>query len=52
MPVPILIRFEAHPPLARRVWVDADAVEVEIPLPAEPTDVEFNYQHAVLAHVR
>ena len=31
MPVPILVRFETHPPVASRVWVDADAVEVEIP---------------------
>ena len=52
MPVPILMRFEAHPPIAHRVWVDTDSVEVEIPLPAEPTEIEFNYQHAVLAHVR
>ena len=52
MPVPILVRFADHPPLARRVWVDADTVNVDIPLPAKPTDVEFNYQLGVLARVR
>ena len=52
MPVPILVRFDDRPPIARRVWVDADTVNVEIPLPAEPSDIEFNYQHGVLAHVR
>jgi aminopeptidase N len=52
MPVPIVLQFDEHPPLARRIWIDADSVDVEIPLPAEPTALEFNYQHAVLAHVR
>ena len=52
MPVPIVFRFAEHPPLAHQIWVDADSVDVEIPLPAEPTEMEFNYQHAVLAHVR
>ena len=52
MPVPIVVRFEDHPPLATRVWVQGKSVEVEIPLPAEPKDVEFNYHHGVLAQVR
>ena len=52
MPVPILLRFDDRPPVARRVWVDADSTDVEIPLPAEPSDVEFNYHHGVLADVR
>ena len=52
MVVPILIRFDDRPSIARRVWVDADTVEVEIPLPAEPSEIEFNYHHAVLADVR
>ena len=52
MPVPIALQFDDHPPIVRRIWVDADTVEVEIPLPAEPEDIEFNYQYAVLANVR
>ena len=52
MPVPILLRFADRPPQVHHILVDAPSVDVEIPLPAEPTDVEFNYQHAVLAHVR
>ena len=52
MPVPILVRFKDRPPIVRRVWVDSESVEVEIPLPAEPSDVEFNYRHGVLAEVR
>ena len=52
MPVPIVVRFDDRPPIAHRVWVDADVVDVEIPLPAEPSDIEFNYHHGVLAHVR
>ncbi len=52
MPVPIVIRFDEHPPLSQRVWVDAESVEVEIPLPAEPSDIEFNYHYGVLARVR
>jgi hypothetical protein len=31
------------------VWVDADTVDVELLLPAEPTEIEFNYHHGVLA---
>ena len=52
MSVPILIRFDDRPSIAHRVWVDADSVAVEIPLPAEPSEIEFNYHHGVLAHVR
>ena len=52
MPVPILLRFADRPPQVHRILVDAPSVDVEIPLPAEPTDIQFNYQHAVLAHVR
>ena len=52
MPIPILFRFDEGPPIARRVWVDADTIDVEILLPAEPSKVEFNYHHGVLADVR
>ena len=52
MPVPVLLRFADRPPQVHRILVDAPSVDVAIPLPAEPTDVEFNYRHAVLAHVR
>ena len=52
MPVPIIVRFDDRPPISRRIWVDAEAVDVEIPLPAEPASIEFNYHHGVLAHVR
>ena len=52
MPVPILLRFADRAPQVHHIDVDAPSVDVEIPLPAEPTDVEFNYRHAVLAHVR
>ena len=52
MTVPVLVRFADRPPQAHHILVDAPSVDVEIPLPAEPTDIEFNYQHAVLAHVR
>ena len=52
MPVPIYLRYPNHQPQVHRVWVDAKQVEVEIPLPSEPTDIEFNYQHAVLARVK
>ena len=52
MPVPIALRFDSHPPIVRRIWVDSDTVEVDIPLPAEPTTIDFNYRHGVLANVR
>ena len=52
MPVPVRLTFDDHPPMTYRIWVDADEVQVELPLPARPTRVEFNWQHAVLAKVR
>ena len=52
MPVPIRLTFDDHPPMTHRIWVDADEVLVELALPARPTRVEFNYQHAVLAKIR
>ena len=51
MPVPIHLEFRDHPPQTHRVWVDAASVDVEIPLPARPTDITFNYRHAVLARI-
>jgi hypothetical protein len=52
MSVPILIRFTDRPSIVRRVRVDAGTVDVEIRLPAEPSKIEFNYHHGVLADVR
>jgi hypothetical protein len=52
MPVPIRILFDDRPSITHRVWVDADTVDVEIRLPAEPSEIEFNYHHGVLADVR
>ena len=52
MPVPIVIRFEDRPPITHRLWVDADTVDIEIPLPAQPSEILFNYHHGVLAHIR
>ena len=52
MPVPIRLTFDDHPPMTHRIWVDAEEVMVELPLPARPTRIEFNYQYAVLARVR
>ena len=52
MPVPVRLTFDDHPPMTHQVWVDAAEVMVELPLPARPTRVEFNYQHAVLAKVQ
>jgi hypothetical protein len=52
MPVPVRLTFDDRPPITRRIWVDAEEVQVELPLPARPTRVEFNYRHAVLAKVR
>ena len=52
MPVPIRLTFDDHPPMTHRIWVDADEVMVEVPLPARPTHIDFNYQHAVLAKTR
>jgi aminopeptidase N len=52
MPVPIAVRFADRPPLLRRVWVDTGMVDVDLPLPARPTEVEFNYLNGVLANLR
>ena len=52
MPVPVVIKFEDRPPITHRLWVDADTVDIEIPLPARPSEILFNYQHGVLAHIR
>jgi hypothetical protein len=52
MSVPIRMQFDDRPSITHRVWVDADTVEVEIGLPAEPSEIEFNYHHGVLADVR
>lgn len=52
MPVPIAFRFADRPPLVRRIWVDAKTVEVDLPLPARPTSVEFNHLNGVLATLR
>jgi hypothetical protein len=52
MPVPIRLTFDDHPPMTRRIWVDSDEVMVEVPLPARPTHIDFNHQHAVLAKIR
>ena len=52
MPVPIRLTFDDRPPMIHRVWVDADEVRVELPLPAKPNRVEFNAEHGVLAKVR
>ena len=52
MPVPIRVTFEDRPPIIRRIWVDQPEVAVEIPLPADPDRVEFNWHHGVLARVR
>lgn len=52
MPVPIALRFPDRPPLVHRLWIDAEMVDVQIPLPARPSAIEFNYLDAVLARVR
>lgn len=52
MPVPIRIHFDDRPPETHRVWVDAPSVDVAISLPAEPSDIEFNFHHGVLARVK
>ncbi len=51
MPVPIRLEFRDRPPETHRVWVDAEVVEVEIPIPERPTEITFNHLHAVLARV-
>ena len=50
--VPIRLEFRGHEPLVRRILIDRPEVDVEIPIPAEPTRIEFNYLHGVLARVR
>ena len=52
MAVPIRVEFEHHDPLLQRIWIDQPEISVEIPLPAEPTKILFNYQHGVLASVQ
>jgi aminopeptidase N len=52
MAVPIRVEFEHHEPLLQRVWIDQPEISVEIPLPAEPTKILFNYQFGVLASVQ
>ena len=52
MAVPIRLEFRDHDPILQRIWVDQDEVAVEIPVPAEPERIEFNYRHGVLARVR
>ena len=51
MPVPIRLEFRDRPPQIHRVWVDAESVDVEIPIPERPIEVTFNFRHAVLARV-
>ncbi len=50
--VPIRLEFENHKPLLTRIWIDKSEVDVEIKLPATPVNIDFNYQHGVLANVR
>jgi aminopeptidase N len=52
MPVPIRLTFDSLPPVVHRIWMDKSEVLVELPLPARPTKIEFNAQHAVLAKIR
>jgi hypothetical protein len=52
MPVPIRVRFKDQPPKVYHVWVDAESVDVDLLLPAQPVGVDFNLQHAVLARVK
>ena len=51
MPVQINLEFETLPPQIHRIWVNDEKVNVEIPIPEKPTNVTFNFQHAVLAHI-
>ena len=50
--VPIRLEFRDRDPIVRRILIDRPEVDVEIPIPAEPTRIEFNYLHGVLARVR
>ncbi len=51
MPVPIELAFAAGNVETHVVWVDADEVDVDIPLAGRPERVEFNAGNAVLARV-
>ena len=50
--VPVRLEFRDREPIVRRILIDRPEVDVEIPIPAEPTRIEFNYLHGVLARVR
>ena len=52
MPVPVRLTFDDRPALTHQIWIDANEVHVEIPLPARPQRIEFNAGHAVLAKIR
>lgn len=52
MSVPIRLEFRDHEPVVHRIRIDRPEVRVEIPIPAEPTRIEFNHLHGVLARVR
>ena len=52
MPVPIRVTFDGQPPMVHRVWVEAARVDVDLPLPARPSEIEFNFLNAVLARAR
>ena len=52
MPVPIALHFPDDDSLIVRLWIDRDTVPVELPLPARPSSIEFNYGDAVLARVK
>lgn len=52
MPVPIKLTFADRPPIYHRVWVDQEEVAVDLPLPARPEEIEFNYLYSVLAWVK
>ena len=52
MPVPIALEFRDRAAETHVVWVDAGEVEVDIPLAARPTRVDFNPDSSVLARVR
>ena len=45
MAVPIRVEFEHHEPLLQRIWINQPEISVEIPLPAEPTKILFNFRH-------
>ena len=51
MPVPIRFAFDDRDPIVRRVWIDEERVEIDVPLPARPSDYEFNWLYAVLAWI-